>query len=85
MLRRMDQRTIDFYDRHAAETAVRHRLLDTTPWRARFLNAFPRGSRILDAGCGGGRDLALLLELLIRREVLCPHHIGSCVPVSRRP
>lgn len=63
MFRRMDQRTIDFYDRHAAETAVRHRSLDTTPWRARFLDAFPRGGRILDAGCGGGRDLALLLEL----------------------
>ncbi|MFM8618907.1 MAG: class I SAM-dependent methyltransferase [Opitutaceae bacterium] len=59
----MDERTIAFYDRQAAATASRHRSLDTASWRPRFLDAFPRGGRVLDAGCGCGRDLALLLEL----------------------
>lgn len=59
----MDERTIDCYERHAAETSARHRSLDPTPWRARFLSAFARSGRILDVGCGCGRDLELLLEL----------------------
>ena len=63
MFSSMDERTIAFYDRQAAATASRHRSLDTGPWRARFLAAFARGSQVLDVGCGGGRDLALLLEL----------------------
>ena len=63
MFSSMDERTIAFYDRQAAATASRHRSLDTGPWRARFLAAFARGSKVLDVGCGGGRDLALLLEL----------------------
>lgn len=59
----MDARTIACYDREAAGIAARHRALDPEPWRTRFRTAFPGGGRILDAGCGSGRDLALLLEL----------------------
>lgn len=59
----MDASTIACYDREAAVIAARHRSLGPDPWRARFLAAFPRGGRILDAGCGSGRDLALLLDL----------------------
>ena len=59
----MDAPTIACYDREAAVIAARHRSLDPAPWRSRFLAAFPRDGRVLDVGCGGGRDLALLLDL----------------------
>ena len=59
----MDAPTIACYDREAAVIAAQHRSLDPAPWRSRFLAAFPRDGRVLDVGCGGGRDLALLLDL----------------------
>ena len=59
----MDASTIACYDREAVGISARHRSRDPELWRRRFLAAFPQGGRILDVGCGSGRDLALLLEL----------------------
>jgi SAM-dependent methyltransferase len=57
----MDRQTIQFYNAHSAETAQRYA---EAPSRiAQFFRiAFPPGTRVLDLGCGSGRDLSELLE-----------------------
>ena len=59
----MDQPTLNFYDRHAAETAAKYRAVDSSAWCRQFQEAFPAGGRVLDVGSGSGRDLAVLLGL----------------------
>lgn len=57
----MDRETLHFYDTHAAATAacyVGGRSI-VAPLTAA---AFPRGARVLDLGCGSGRDLNDLIE-----------------------
>ena len=48
--------TIATYDRDAATYALATRGLDVSPERAAFLALLPERARILDAGCGSGRD-----------------------------
>ena len=59
----MDQRTLQFYDQQAAETAAKYRTVNQSTWRQQFREAFTPSGRVLDVGSGSGRDLALLLEL----------------------
>jgi SAM-dependent methyltransferase len=47
---------IAHYTTHAASYADATRQVDMTPLYARFLPHVPAGGRILDAGCGAGRD-----------------------------
>lgn len=58
----MDPTTLDYYARHAAEIAQRYEQVDS-PLRNQFQVAFPRGARVLDIGCGSGRDAALLQSM----------------------
>jgi SAM-dependent methyltransferase len=54
----MDRRTIEHYDRNAAELAARYRSLNIARSAEQFREAFPnRGARILDVGSGSGRDV----------------------------
>jgi SAM-dependent methyltransferase len=48
--------SIDFYDRNAEAFFSGTVSLDVEAIRARFLAFVPVGGRILDAGCGSGRD-----------------------------
>src|SRR4051794_32080274 len=48
--------TIGYYDRNAAEFAAQMANLDLEPLYQRFLRHVRPGGRILDAGCGVGRD-----------------------------
>jgi len=48
--------TVAFYDRNAATFAAQTADLDMSPLYQRFLRHVPAGGRILDAGCGVGRD-----------------------------
>lgn len=49
--------TIDFYNQEgAAAYDERTRKVDLSPQYAEFLALLPPGARILDAGCGAGRD-----------------------------
>lgn len=55
----MDVRTLDYYMAHAREVAQRYEA-SRSALAARFSSAFAPGGRILDIGCGSGRDLAEL-------------------------
>ena len=49
--------SLDFYERNAEEFAERTLHLDMGALYGPFLARLPAGARILDAGCGPGRDL----------------------------
>ncbi len=55
----MDQQTADFYETNAASVAQRYEAVQS-PVAHLFHLAFPEKSRVLDIGCGSGRDMACL-------------------------
>jgi len=54
----LDQRTIQYYEREALRYAAATAEHSMNEQIARFTALLPSGARILDLGCGGGRDLA---------------------------
>lgn len=58
----MDQSTINFYRENAKEVAERYESV-VSDLSKHFSAAFNTGSRILDIGCGSGRDLSVLHKL----------------------
>lgn len=54
--------TLAYYDSHAAEFCGRTRDVDMSGLYAPFLARVPAAGRILDAGCGSGRDSAAFLR-----------------------
>ncbi len=52
-----DESTRDFYDKNAESYALQTAQADLSQLYARFLPLIPRAGRILDVGCGGGREL----------------------------
>lgn len=57
----MNDETIRFYDTHAAAFAEGTANADMGELRGRFLQYLKPGQRILDAGCGSGRDVSAFL------------------------
>ena len=57
----MDE-TLKYYATHAAAFADSTAGVDMEPIRTRFLRYLPAGGRILDLGCGSGRDTKAFLE-----------------------
>ena len=55
--------TISYYEEHAAEFCRSTLNADMTYCRERFLKYLHPGSRILDAGCGSGRDSKAFADL----------------------
>ncbi|MBC8105097.1 MAG: class I SAM-dependent methyltransferase [Anaerolineae bacterium] len=55
--------TIDWYDRNASAFDERTRDIDVVPQMRPFLDLLPPGAEILDAGCGPGRDIQLMVRL----------------------
>ena len=47
---------IEYYNKNAASFIAGTRTADMSLWRDKFENYVPDGARILDAGCGSGRD-----------------------------
>lgn len=58
----MDQSTINFYKDNAKEVAERYESV-VSDLSKHFSDAFSTGRKILDVGCGSGRDLAVLRKL----------------------
>jgi SAM-dependent methyltransferase len=58
----MDQQTIDYYSRNAVEISDRYESI-VNSLAIHFERAFANGRRVLDIGCGSGRDLAYLQRL----------------------
>lgn len=54
--------TVAWYDQHAAAFAKQTADVDLAPIYQRFLRYIPAGGRILDAGCGSGRDALAFSE-----------------------
>jgi SAM-dependent methyltransferase len=54
--------TLSFYDRHAASYSAQTRAIDMNCARSNFAARLPLGGRILDAGCGSGRDTKAFRE-----------------------
>ena len=55
--------SIGYYQRHAERFFQETIRVDMRPLYQRFLPLLPAGGRILDAGCGSGRDLLAFREL----------------------
>ena len=53
--------TLDYYDENSEEYSERTLGADVSELRGRFLSHVPDGGRILDLGCGSGRDTAFFL------------------------
>ena len=58
----MDQSTIKYYAENAHQVAQRYESV-VSDLSAHFVDAFRSGSKVLDIGCGSGRDLAVLHKL----------------------
>ena len=56
----MDDLTAAFYESHAVAVAQRYEAVES-PVECRFPIAFIEGARVLDLGCGSGRDTARLI------------------------
>jgi SAM-dependent methyltransferase len=57
-----DKRSIDYYDRNVEKFFSDTSAIDMAVHWSRFLSVVPAGGRILDAGCGSGRDSKHFLE-----------------------
>lgn len=58
----MDQSTLQYYSDNAAYVAERYESV-VSDLSAHFADSFSKGGKILDIGCGSGRDLAVLYKL----------------------
>lgn len=58
-----DGATLRYYEEHAEEFAANTLHADMEELRSRFLDRIPAGGRILDFGCGTGRDTRAFLDL----------------------
>lgn len=59
----MNKETIDYYNKNADEYAQSTINLDISDLHKEFAKNLPAGAKILDAGCGSGRDLLAFKNL----------------------
>ena len=81
--------TIDYYDQNAQEYYERTVDADLAEIREYFLGFLRRDARILDFGCGSGRDAKAFAEagrILKKRKLMtgCGHALRSCTLLMRK-
>lgn len=54
-------RTLEYYESHASELSVRYESADLSSFHRSLASYLQRGTRILEIGCGSGRDAALAM------------------------
>ena len=59
---RTDEKTISFYNTHAKDFAQSTAYVDFHEVQDQFLTYMPQGAKILDFGCGAGRDAKYFAE-----------------------
>jgi SAM-dependent methyltransferase len=59
----IERQTLQFYDRNVKEFFEHTVGLDMSAWQDPFVALLPPGGRILDAGCGSGRDSKRFTQL----------------------
>ncbi|HZU86852.1 MAG TPA: class I SAM-dependent methyltransferase [Anaerolineaceae bacterium] len=59
----IERHTLQFYNQNIKEFYEHTVGLDLSAWHAPFLALLPPGGRILDAGCGSGRDSRRFLQM----------------------
>jgi 2-polyprenyl-3-methyl-5-hydroxy-6-metoxy-1,4-benzoquinol methylase len=82
--------TIDsaaWYDRHTESFIARTASVDLSHLHQRFLRYLPAGSRILDAGCGSGRDSLVFQQLgydvvAMDASIAMVEHVRRTLPVT---
>ncbi len=81
-----------YYDQNAKQFVDETLLVDMTPLYEHFLPLIPSGGRILDAGCGSGRDARAFRDLgyrvsafdaSARMAEIASRHLGKPVEVRR--
>ncbi len=54
--------TLEYYQNNAQAFVEQTQNVDFSPWQRRFVSRLRQGARILDLGCGSGRDTRWFLE-----------------------
>ena len=61
-MNKMSDQTLRYYNQNAGSYVSSTRDVDLSATQLKFLKLLPRGGRILDLGCGSGRDTKYFLE-----------------------
>ena len=61
-MNKMSDQTLQYYNQNAGSYVSSTRDVDLSATQLKFLKLLPRGGRILDLGCGSGRDTKYFLE-----------------------
>ena len=77
----MDEQTLRYYSENASAIAQRYESI-ANGLSGHFERAFPIGSRVLDVGCGSGRDMAYLQTM--GREVYGLDGTAELVDLAQR-
>ena len=74
----MDQSTLKYYSDNATQVAERYESV-VSDLSAHFVDSYSKGGKILDIGCGSGRDLAVLHQLGFDCYGVDPTSVGGFV------
>lgn len=74
--------TLHFYNHHATRLATRYRQQEVRAWHETLLRWIPRGSRVLELGCGSGRDARFLTKN--QRTVLATDASDAMLEIAHR-